>query len=46
MKVCKPLENVSFNKAFGAFEGFDVWGHAKEKVFQSRDIVVQRLQTQ
>jgi hypothetical protein len=44
-RVCAPLEKVSFNKAFGAFEGFDIWGHAKEKILQSRDIICQRLAT-
>lgn len=45
-RVCKPLEKVSFDKAFGAFEGFNVWGHAKEKVMQSRDIIIGRLHIQ
>ncbi|KAK9900243.1 hypothetical protein P389DRAFT_9896 [Cystobasidium minutum MCA 4210] len=42
-RVCKPLETVHFERAFGAFEGFDVWGQAKEKVMQSRDIIIGRL---
>jgi hypothetical protein len=29
-KVCQPLEKVHFDKAFGAFEGFDVWGGKAE----------------
>jgi hypothetical protein len=43
-RVCMPLEKVEFDRAYGAFEGFDVLGHAKEKVFQSRDIVLKRLE--
>ena len=42
-RVCAPLEKVSFSKALGAFEGFDIWGHAKEKVLQSRDLFCRRL---
>lgn len=41
--VCAPLENLNFSRAFGAFEHGDIWGHAKEKILQSRDIVIKRL---
>lgn len=40
------MEKVSFNTALGAFEGFDIWGHAKDKILQSRDIFFRRLATQ
>ena len=43
-RVCQPLEKVSFTQAFGAFEGFNIWGQAKEKILQSRDIIVRRLE--
>jgi len=46
IRVCAPLEKVSFDKAFGAFEGFNIWGHAKDKILQSRDIFCARLATQ
>ncbi|PWN31424.1 uncharacterized protein FA14DRAFT_114441, partial [Meira miltonrushii] len=38
-RVCEPLEKVQFTKAFGAFENFNIWNHAKEKILQSRDII-------
>ncbi|PWN39128.1 hypothetical protein IE81DRAFT_49071 [Ceraceosorus guamensis] len=44
-RVCRPLEKVQFDKAFGAFEGFDIWGHARDKILQSRDIFCRRLAT-
>lgn len=45
-RVCKPLENIHFTKAFGAFENFDIWNFAKDKILQSRDIICERLEVQ
>lgn len=42
-RVCEPLEKLQFTKAFGAFENFDIWDHAKDKILQSRNIICLRL---
>ena len=45
-RVRQPLEKVEFSKAFGAFENFNIWNHAKDKILQSRDIICRRLEVQ
>lgn len=43
-RVCAPLENIEFDTIFGGFPGGNIWRHGKEKVFQSRDIVLKRYE--
>jgi hypothetical protein len=45
-RVCEPLEAINFQTIFGGFPGGNIWKHGKQKVMESRDIVLRHLEAQ